>query len=101
MDPFVGSGTTTKMAHLNKRKWIGIDISEKYCKLSEKRMVIAEELLTEGYERKIATSSRDTITSGGKLSHKQISDLSKKQMVEMMLKWQEEIYKLKNQKEEK
>ena len=101
LDPFVGSGTTTKMAHLNKRKWIGIDISEEYCKLAEKRMVIAEELLTEGYERKIVTSSRDTITSGGKLSHKQISDMSKKQMVEKMIEWQEEIYKLKNQKEEK
>ena len=30
LDPFVGSGTTTKMALLNDRKWIGIDISNKY-----------------------------------------------------------------------
>lgn len=100
LDPFVGSGTTTKMAHLNKRKWIGIDISEKYRNLAERRMKIAEQLLSEGYERKIETSSRDTITSGGKMSHKQISDLSKKQMVEMMLKWQDEIYELKQQKED-
>lgn len=30
LDPFSGSGTTCKMAYINKRKYIGIDISEKY-----------------------------------------------------------------------
>jgi len=36
LDPFSGSGTTCKMAKKNKRKFIGIDISEEYCKLAEK-----------------------------------------------------------------
>ena len=36
LDPFSGSGTTCKMAKKNKRNFIGIDISEEYCKLSEK-----------------------------------------------------------------
>ena len=36
LDPFSGSGTTCKMAKKNKRKYIGIDISEEYCKLAEK-----------------------------------------------------------------
>ncbi len=36
LDPFSGSGTTSKMAKKNKRKYIGIDISEEYCKLAEK-----------------------------------------------------------------
>jgi site-specific DNA-methyltransferase (adenine-specific) len=35
LDPFSGSGTTCKMAKKNNRKFIGIDISEEYCKLSE------------------------------------------------------------------
>ena len=35
LDPFCGSGTTCKMAKKNNRKFIGIDISEKYCKLAE------------------------------------------------------------------
>lgn len=35
LDPFSGSGTTCKMAKKNKRKFIGIDISEEYCKLAE------------------------------------------------------------------
>ncbi len=36
LDPFMGSGTTCKMAKKNKRKYIGIDISKEYCELAEK-----------------------------------------------------------------
>lgn len=36
LDPFSGSGTTCKMAKKNKRNYIGIDISDEYCKLAEK-----------------------------------------------------------------
>lgn len=36
-DCFCGSGTTLKMAKLNNRKYIGCDISEKYCHLYLKR----------------------------------------------------------------
>lgn len=35
LDPFCGSGTTLKMAKKNNRKYIGIDISEEYCRLSK------------------------------------------------------------------
>lgn len=41
LDPFVGSGTTAKMAVLNGRKYIGIDISEEYCELARKRVAEA------------------------------------------------------------
>lgn len=37
-DPFVGSGTTAKMAILNNRHYIGFDISEEYCKIAQKRI---------------------------------------------------------------
>lgn len=37
-DPFAGSGTTLKMAHMLNRKWIGSEISEKYFKISERRL---------------------------------------------------------------
>lgn len=37
-EPFTGSGTTLKMAHLQKRRWIGSEISEEYCKLAQKRI---------------------------------------------------------------
>ena len=37
-DPFMGSGTTAKIAHLLKRRWIGSEISEEYVKISEERL---------------------------------------------------------------
>jgi len=37
LDPFVGSGQTTKMARFLKRKYIGVDKSEKYVKVAKKR----------------------------------------------------------------
>lgn len=43
LDPFIGSGTTAKMAALNGRKYIGIDISDEYCELARKRVSEAKE----------------------------------------------------------
>ena len=37
-DPMCGSGTTCKMAKLNKRDFIGIDVSSEYCKIAEERL---------------------------------------------------------------
>jgi DNA modification methylase len=39
LDPFIGSGTTAKMAKETGRHWIGIDISEEYCKLARRRVM--------------------------------------------------------------
>jgi site-specific DNA-methyltransferase (adenine-specific) len=38
LDPFMGSGTVAKMAVLNKREYIGFEISEEYCKIAEERL---------------------------------------------------------------
>ena len=38
LDPMCGSGTTCKMAMLNKRNFIGIEISKEYCKIAENRL---------------------------------------------------------------
>ena len=37
-DPFMGSGTVAKMAHLQKRNWIGSEISQQYVDLANKRI---------------------------------------------------------------
>ena len=37
-DCFMGSGTTAKMAHLQKRKWIGSEISKEYINVANKRL---------------------------------------------------------------
>lgn len=38
LDPFVGSGTTCKVARDLKRQWIGVDINPEYIKMSEERI---------------------------------------------------------------
>jgi len=38
LDPMCGSGTTCKVAKELNRKYIGIDISEEYCKIAEERI---------------------------------------------------------------
>jgi len=37
-DPFMGSGTTAKMALLNNRYYLGSEISKEYCKIIEQRL---------------------------------------------------------------
>ena len=41
LDPFMGSGTTGKMAVLNNRRFIGIEIDENYFHIAEKRIAEA------------------------------------------------------------
>lgn len=38
LDPFMGSGTTAKMARINNRNYIGFEISKEYCEIAKKRL---------------------------------------------------------------
>lgn len=38
LDPLAGSGTTLKMAERHDRKWLGIDVSIKYCEIAAQRL---------------------------------------------------------------
>ena len=38
LDPFLGSGTTAVACERLKRRWIGIEIEEKYCEIAKKRI---------------------------------------------------------------
>lgn len=42
LDPMCGSGTTCKMAMLNNRHYIGIDIAEEYCNIARQRVADAK-----------------------------------------------------------
>jgi DNA modification methylase len=43
LDPFNGSGTTTKMARELGRRYIGIDVNQEYCEIAKERL--AQQLL--------------------------------------------------------
>jgi site-specific DNA-methyltransferase (adenine-specific) len=45
LDPFIGSGTTAIAAEVCRRKWIGIDVSKEYCKMSTERIQAARRLI--------------------------------------------------------
>ncbi len=42
LDPFLGSGTTSVVAKKLGRRFLGIDINEEYCLLTERRLELAE-----------------------------------------------------------
>ena len=44
LDPFMGSGTTAKMAKINKRHFIGFEISEEYCRIANSRIDFKESI---------------------------------------------------------
>lgn len=44
-DPFLGSGTTAKMAILNKRHYLGFEISEEYFDIASRRLDEAESVM--------------------------------------------------------
>lgn len=47
LDPFIGSGTTAKMAIKHHRQFIGIDISAEYCDLIRRRIAAVQPTLFE------------------------------------------------------
>lgn len=47
LDPFVGSGTTAKMAIKHHRHYIGIDVSPEYCALARRRIAAVQPTLFE------------------------------------------------------
>ena len=38
LDPFTGSGTSVCAAEISGRRWIGIELSENYCKVAKDRV---------------------------------------------------------------
>tara|TARA_B100000287_G_scaffold255328_2_gene240026 strand:+ start:612 stop:1526 length:915 start_codon:yes stop_codon:yes gene_type:complete len=84
VDPFVGAGTTTKMAAINGRRWLGIDISEEYVELAKKRMEVAEQMIRDGYTKDYTPEEKNE-----GLTRKDVSAMSKKDLIELVMKLKE------------
>ncbi len=52
LDPFLGSGTTAVACKQLNRNFIGIEISEKYCKIAEQRLRDTDPLFHQGEKQK-------------------------------------------------
>jgi len=44
-DPFMGSGTTAKIAHLLNRRWLGSEISKEYCEIAAERLRFCSDMI--------------------------------------------------------
>jgi DNA modification methylase len=44
-DPFMGSGTTAKMAMLNNRNYVGSELSKEYCDVAHQRLSLTSEIV--------------------------------------------------------
>ncbi len=56
-DPFMGSGTTAKMAILNNRKYIGSEISEDYINIIETRIKECGGLFFNSFETELSNEA--------------------------------------------
>ena len=56
-DPFIGSGTTAKMAMLNNRNYIGSEISKEYCEIAEQRLKMCGGLFSNSFQTKLSNEA--------------------------------------------
>ena len=64
LDPFVGSGTTALAAKQLGRHYVGIDISEEYCRIAEKRVAQLQPLLLEERESYEVSKDNESVMPG-------------------------------------
>ena len=58
LDPFVGSGTTCRVAKLLQRQWLGVDLNPDYIAMSERRLG-EESPLLDSYDPRTERAPKD------------------------------------------
>jgi len=56
-DPFMGSGTAAKMAMINKRNYIGSEISKEYCEIAEQRLKMCGGLFSNSFSTELSNEA--------------------------------------------
>ena len=56
-DPFMGSGTTAKIAILNNRNYIGSEISKEYCEIAEQRLKMCGGLFSNYFQTELSNEA--------------------------------------------
>ena len=56
-DPFMGSGTTAKMAMLNNRNYIGSEISKEYCEIAKQRLKMCGGLFLNSFQTELSNEA--------------------------------------------
>jgi len=56
-DPFMGSGTTAKMAMINNRNYIGSEISKEYCEIAEQRLKMCGGLFSNSFQTELSNEA--------------------------------------------
>jgi DNA modification methylase len=56
-DPFMGSGTTAKMAMLNNRNYIGSEISKEYCEIAKQRLKMCGGLFSNSFKTELSNEA--------------------------------------------
>jgi DNA modification methylase len=67
LDPFVGSGTTARVASLTQRQWIGIEINPDYISMSERRLEQPGSVL-DSIDPRLSRTSQDLPRSTAEVS---------------------------------
>ena len=56
-DPFMGSGTTAKMAMRNNRNYIGSEISKEYCEIAKQRLKMCGGLFSNSFKTELSNEA--------------------------------------------
>lgn len=92
LDPMCGSGTTLKMAHLEDRHYIGIDISPEYADVARERMKLVDNYKSQYKADKLkpivkGTTNAEMIIDGDTILYKNIPKDKLEEVKEAINQW--------------